>query len=645
MKSVFANLIAIDEYADPEARLYGCKNDLANFRALLEHRCAEDTSLQLEQHTLIDSSATRANIIDSFAFFSDARDGDICVLYYCGHGSKIKAPPFLTNKKGWNETVVAHDSKPDGRNELIDKELAFLIKKTTEGKDLHFVVVMDCCHSGTNTRGKYMQSRILEPNPLSRPLESYLGFEQYQKVQLEGKAQYKIDPGPHLHLAAAKEHQTAKEVAFEGKRQGAFTYFLCKTLRGENPNISYANLISKVRLRLQQEIRDQSPSLEAVYADPKLLQGTFLSAAAPATRSVHHISYRAKAWHLTAGAIHGIEIGDQVRLNNDATRYGLQSVGPQSSILEKVSRRKLDRKQIYAAFVEKAARGISVYFSPEVPDEIRVECHKEIETNSDLAITDEGSLANFFIQHSNGYLALVEKDEVTPVFRPVALDGVSAIPYFVQCLQQLSNWQHVSSLSNPHTSIQEDELKITLLEVTDPGNLADDAPARELPMATDEHILRYQTKGMQQHEPAIKMSIGNMGVRPLWVSALYLGTGYDQDHNHPTKYCISNRFLRQERLRRGHVQWLLDRAEGQSYLTIPLRIEKELIEAGINEQKMIFKIIVSTVEFSTDEFNQTGVPWTASLWRQERSAGRKRQTWGTPDWRTFEIPLLVKYGE
>ena len=109
------------------------------------------------------TAPTRENIVKAFDHFKDAKAeaGDYCLFYYSGHGSFMTAPDVFADYEpsGELQTLVCLDSRQEGGRDLIDKELGYLIAKTLDGKvpedgpKVHFLSIMDCCHSGSNTRG------------------------------------------------------------------------------------------------------------------------------------------------------------------------------------------------------------------------------------------------------------------------------------------------------------------------------------------------------------------------------------------------------------------------------------------------------------------------------------------------------------
>jgi hypothetical protein len=85
--NLHALLVAINNYPNPRHILDGCVNDLREFEAFLRAYYPEANI-----KTLIDHEAKRQNVIDALLEFEKAEDGDTCLFFYAGHGSRSPAP-------------------------------------------------------------------------------------------------------------------------------------------------------------------------------------------------------------------------------------------------------------------------------------------------------------------------------------------------------------------------------------------------------------------------------------------------------------------------------------------------------------------------------------------------------------------------
>jgi hypothetical protein len=307
MPALHALLVAINNYPNPAHRLGGCINDLEQVKACLETCCAA-LGLDLKARTLTDDQATRANVIEAFAHFNTAADDDPCLFFYAGHGARSAAPQAFWHLEPdhKNDSIVCHDSRTPGGRDLMDKELSYLIWKANEGKSQPFVSITDCCHSGTlRDWGKEMPITVRQVQEIGEGLDEggYIGIEHYKR-----SANGELSPpqGRRVHLAAARDAETAKEVQINGKPRGIFSHFLIETLRQRGPVVDYHELMSRVQMRVRGNIADQSPQLWAAHQMDKQLG--FLSSAGVPKAQTGFVGFdKNKGWTLNVGAIHGLQ--------------------------------------------------------------------------------------------------------------------------------------------------------------------------------------------------------------------------------------------------------------------------------------------------------------------------------------------------
>ncbi|MDX1666470.1 MAG: caspase family protein, partial [Saprospiraceae bacterium] len=228
-KTIFALLVAIDNYPISRHRLQGCINDRNALRNYLEKRFSghEETTLKIK--VLSDAEATREGIIRAFRHFDQAKDGDLCIFYFSGHGSRAPAPPefWHLDPDRMNESLVCYDSRLRRGKDLMDKEISYLIWKATHDRpNIHFLSLFDCCHSGTITKEISVTPRMAEPSHVPTQLRDYTGFETYKKTQIDGQEAVSPPSGRYVQLAACGERETAKELIIGREKRGIFTYSL-----------------------------------------------------------------------------------------------------------------------------------------------------------------------------------------------------------------------------------------------------------------------------------------------------------------------------------------------------------------------------------------------------------------------------------
>ncbi|RYF91754.1 MAG: caspase family protein, partial [Chitinophagaceae bacterium] len=328
MPAIYALLVGINKYS--RNPLSGCINDVNAVEEFLKKTYGSQPGFSVNIRRLTDedeTQPTRANVIAGFDYFDPATDGDTCLFYYSGHGSYCPAPrEFWNETDSKSESFVCIDSREEGGRDLLDKEAGFLLWKTIETKkNTRFIVITDCCHSGTITKNiddSGIKDRMMPDATTLKPLTEYLGFDttingkKYYDLATDsasGQTRVQFREGNHIHLAASRDNQTAKELKIDGQTRGAFTHSLLKTLYVANGRISYRSLLQKTNLLVRGLVADQHPGLhlngatEAAIADQSFMTGVSLS---DNTALVYHDArWR---WCLKAGSIHGITTGDEV---------------------------------------------------------------------------------------------------------------------------------------------------------------------------------------------------------------------------------------------------------------------------------------------------------------------------------------------
>ena len=332
-KQYYALLIGIDDYP-PGLQLRGCVNDL---EAMLAYLQSSIPAADFHPTVLRNGEATREAIVSAFAEFAvGARDGDVALVYFSGHGSRCPAPPEfidLESADGKLNTLVCRDSRLPGGRDLFDKEIRYLIWKAIDGRDLHLVTVFDCCHSGGATRG----TRPRQAPELSKSetlLRQLAGFEQYEdRTDAQGRRTLQPPRAEHIAFAAAAKAETAKETTLAGKQRGAFTFNLLRLLNDREETWSYERLIATLRARVAQTVARQTPELEAPtgWGEQAWLGGllpprrtwTLVNAGSP------------DRWRLLAGQLQGLPITNLDRVEllipDTAATLRLESVALDSS--------------------------------------------------------------------------------------------------------------------------------------------------------------------------------------------------------------------------------------------------------------------------------------------------------------------------
>ncbi|UFH53248.1 caspase family protein [Spirosoma sp. KNUC1025] len=630
MPTVYALLIAINEYPIPQHRLSGCVNDML----LMENYLETHFPKQLKLRVLQDDAATRQAVIDAFTHFDAAQDDDVCFLYYSGHGSQAAAPKeFWTESDGMNESIVLYDSRLPGGRDLMDKELAYLIWKANQQKNIHFVAMMDCCHSGHSTRfaeAVDIQVRMVEPSFTPGTLADYVGYESYHKTEHpDGQLEVAPPTGRHLLLAAAKSYQTAKEKTINGERHGVFTYSAIAALEEQGGRISYDSLIQQATIRAAQLVDAQAPQLESTQAG---VGRTLFLTGSETLADSWLVSFDKGQWWLNAGKVQGIQSGGKLRLIEPETDITLGDVAVARSAIASGTT-DLDTAQQYR-----------VRYQPPADQQVRIAVGRDSDPKAESALSelrkstyDTFSLTNqvadarFLIRAGNEKLWLSLPTSGSPLFLPVDGYDKAAVVDLADKIETVMRWHRLLDVNNPRTRLQDKDVTIEVQRVTDYDAPTDASPSESIvnPAAPVACYYRFQDGNWQW--PYIRLKVTNNSTETLYVSGLYLSVNYE----------ISNAFLQKAELAPGQSTWMTY----DSSRTLPLFIwpdMEQFKELGINEITEHIKLLISTEDFSTDQYNQAGIDLVNMRDAQDKGIGLIAPTRPKlPDWTARTVTLNI----
>ena len=633
MKSLFGLLIAINNYPVRAHCLKGCENDRADFMEYLKQHFSSQYKLHLK--ALTNEEATRENIIAGFDHFGPAQDGDVCLLFFAGHGSQVLAPDAFRHLESdpYLETIVCYDSREPGGRDLVDKELSYLIWKASQGKKAHFVAIMDCCHSGSNTRDEVeldVVARKVDARESELRVEELLGYEHYRR---DGQGRLTPPRARHVLLSAAQANETAKEVRAYGQSRGVFSFSLLEALSTAGQPLSYAELINRAALRLRGLVRKQTPRLDADEVQDKDL--VFLSQEKKEGNNTYFVSYDVdKGWLASAGALHGVSRD----LKKHRPAFRLVATGRlaevtavQASHSSVSGMEEMNTKQKYEAIlIQEPVPAITLAFSPDAAPEGR-------KVQTDACQSYEPEL--FTIENNvpkPDYLIYAEEEKWSlslpyskrPLFQRVGPFGEEAALDFLKKLEAVAKWRQVLELSGQPGSIRDEEYLIQMEKISEPGNYTYNALADAMDWR-EPQLMEYREYQGSWYLPAFRLKIKNTGTRKLWVSVLYLEDNFG----------ISNELLPCVELAPGEEQWLEDRTSDYPTNAIQVWMDDIYKELDISMIREYLKVILSTENLQTDGLNQEGLPYEGPV-NGRRGYGQKPQV-ASSSWisRVIEIDI------
>jgi hypothetical protein len=274
---------------------------------------------------------TRANIVAQIQrLIADAAPGDVVVILFAGHGSQQpKTNPDQDDEPdGLDETFLPRDTgRWDGnsatvRSAILDDEIGQWTDEL-RNKGAHVLLIADCCHSGTLLRGTEV-SRWMDPVALGVPVGSLpasRGGNSLAPDPIVRRSVSRTGSGTVTAIYATMPKETEPEdllplgsssasvsipTKYKRRQHGYLTYHICQTLARSSRSLTYGELINSLHDSYRAMGRMQpTPWVETEAAERQVLSGV-------SWEGVGRISFQSTTmpWTLTAGALHGLGVGD-----------------------------------------------------------------------------------------------------------------------------------------------------------------------------------------------------------------------------------------------------------------------------------------------------------------------------------------------
>jgi metacaspase-1 len=262
-----AVLIGVNKYQIPGADLRGCVNDVKNVQAVLTQLYGFATD---DITVLTDFAATKKNMEAAIRkLVRSGRKGDVLLLHYSGHGSNV---PDNNGDEADRRDEILCPTDLDWKKPMRDDWLRETFDSMRSGVNL--TVIMDCCHSGTNTRAiQPPDAPVIErylPSPWDlvaaesgRELRGQLRgtFRSAGKTTQERRDIVTVDI-PEVLITGCRDTQTSADAYIGGDYNGALTYNLVAALKEAQGKLSYRDLHARTLAKLTSGDFDQVPQLE-----------------------------------------------------------------------------------------------------------------------------------------------------------------------------------------------------------------------------------------------------------------------------------------------------------------------------------------------------------------------------------------------
>jgi metacaspase-1 len=264
-----ALLIGINKYQIDGADLRGCVNDVKNLSAVLVDLFGFKKG---DITTLLDGAATKQAMEAGIKkLVKDAKKGDTILLHYSGHGSNV---PDDTGDEADQRDEILCPTDLDWEDPMRDDGL----RKAFDGlrAGVHLAVIMDCCHSGTNTRAILPPDAPIKQRYLPSPWD-LIAVESGRKLKGRVRGELRRSPRaarrntdvvtakiPEVLITGCRDTQTSADAFMGGTYNGALTYSLVEAMRQANGRLTYRELRDRTASTLKAKNFEQVPQLEGL---------------------------------------------------------------------------------------------------------------------------------------------------------------------------------------------------------------------------------------------------------------------------------------------------------------------------------------------------------------------------------------------
>ena len=274
-----ALLVGINRYKIPGADLRGCVNDVKNLRAVLT---AYYGFAGKNIKTLTDYAATTKAMRDAIAtLVKGAKKGDVLLLHYSGHGANV---PDKNGDEADRRDEILCPTDLDWKAPLLDDWLRTTFNRLPAG--VNFTVIMDCCHSGTNTRALLPPDAPVIPRYLPNPWD-LMAAESGRRLRGKVKGSLRRSTParrkkdivvvniPEVLVTGCRDTQTSADAEIGGSFNGALTYNLVATIKAARGKLTYRELHDGTVKRLRKggfsqvpQLEGRAPSLDRPFLSP-----------------------------------------------------------------------------------------------------------------------------------------------------------------------------------------------------------------------------------------------------------------------------------------------------------------------------------------------------------------------------------------
>jgi hypothetical protein len=263
-----ALLIGINKYQIPGADLRGCVNDVKNLQqALIDFFGFQKKNITV----LTDGDATKKAMQAGIKrIVKESKKGDVAHIHYSGHGSNVPDDNG-DEADGRDEILCPTDLNWD--DTLRDDWLRTALDQVKPGVNL--TVIMDCCHSGTNTRAIQPPDARVVSRYLPSPWAIAASESGHRNVGRGVRSQLRRSAPaarrrrdlvnadlPEVLITGCRDTQTSADAFIDGTYNGALTYALVDAMKRTRGKLTYRDLHDRAAALLAKKKFEQVPQLE-----------------------------------------------------------------------------------------------------------------------------------------------------------------------------------------------------------------------------------------------------------------------------------------------------------------------------------------------------------------------------------------------
>ena len=262
--------VGINKFAHyPQFALQGCVNDARDMAALCKTLLGFKAS---EVSVLTDSKATKAAIMAKLkAAVADAKAGKLNYILFAwsSHGTQL-TDQSGDEPDGMDEAFVPYDIAEkagdwDPAHVITDDEFHDLFQQLPESVLLE--VYLDTCHSGTGLRGAEFSLHAPRVKYIAPPGGQGVGKQK----DVGGFTLSRATEAPATHQilwSGCKADQTSADAYFNGRYNGAFTYYYVKAMNETRNKLARSAVMAQMRAAMKGKF-SQVPQLESNASNRK----------------------------------------------------------------------------------------------------------------------------------------------------------------------------------------------------------------------------------------------------------------------------------------------------------------------------------------------------------------------------------------